>query len=142
MALVYLTRRETFSACHRLHNPTLSDDENRDIFGKCNHVHGHGHNYVLEVTICGPADPSTGMVMNLVDLKRLIHEAVMVPMDHKNLDVDVEEFRDEGRVSTTENLSIVIWERIQRLLVPLSSSAGLHEVKIWETGKNIVVYRG
>ncbi|TRY72184.1 hypothetical protein TCAL_00233 [Tigriopus californicus] len=144
MAMVYLTRRETFCASHRLHNPELSDEENRDIFGKCNHIHGHGHNYVVEVTVSGSIDPRTGMVMNLVDLKHLIHESIMAPMDHKNLDLDVEEFRDEGRISTTENLSIVIWERIQRLMgsVLSSSSVRLFEVKIWETEKNIVVYRG
>eukprot|EP00741_Cyanophora_paradoxa_P001246 tig00000473_g1203.t1 len=136
--IVEIVRREQFSACHRLHNPKLSDEENREIYGKCNNPNGHGHNYVMEVTLRGPVDPVTGMVMNLVDVKRAIHKAVFEQMDHKNLDKDVPAFRDTGLVSTTENLAVVVFNQLRDLL-----PAGiLHQVKIWETENNIAIYRG
>ncbi|XP_023693003.1 6-pyruvoyl tetrahydrobiopterin synthase [Paramormyrops kingsleyae] len=132
----YITRVESFSACHRLHNKSLSDEENKKIFGKCNNPHGHGHNYKVEVTVRGKIDHVTGMVMNLTDLKRYIEEAVMIPLDHKNLDKEVPYF--ENVVSTTENLAVYIWDRLLKLLPP----GLLYEIKIHETDKNIVVYRG
>ena len=87
--LVYLTRREIFSACHRLHSTKLSDEENLEIFSKCNNLNGHGHNYVVEVTVKGYLDDATGMVMNITDLKKIIDISVMKPLDHKHLDKDV-----------------------------------------------------
>ncbi|XP_016403093.1 6-pyruvoyl tetrahydrobiopterin synthase, partial [Sinocyclocheilus rhinocerous] len=115
---------------------SLSDEENKRIFGKCNNPNGHGHNYTVEVTVRGKIDRSTGMVMNLTDLKEYIEEAIMKPLDHKNLDLDVPYFADV--VSTTENLSVFIWDSMVKLLPPDS----LYEIKIYETDKNIVVYRG
>ena len=97
MALVRISRVETFCAAHRLHNPSLTDEENRAIFGKCNWPNGHGHNYRLEVTLRGPVDPRTGMVMNLVDLKAAIQDAVLSKVDHRNLDKDVPFFRGPPR---------------------------------------------
>ncbi|XP_048871449.1 6-pyruvoyl tetrahydrobiopterin synthase [Brienomyrus brachyistius] len=132
----YLTRVESFSACHRLHNKSLSDEENKKIFGKCSNPHGHGHNYKVEVTVRGKIDHVTGMVMNLTDLKHYIEEAVMIPLDHKNLDKDVPYF--ENVVSTSENLAVYIWDRLLELLPP----GLLYEIKIHETDKNIVIYRG
>jgi len=150
--VVRLSRRETFSACHRLHNPNLSDEQNREIFGKCNNPNGHGHNYVLEVTVKGKVDDDTGMVINISDLKGIIEEAVMKPLDHKNIDKDVawfagggggssadEQDRPHHRVSTTENLAVFIWHNVHCLL-PQDTS--LHKVKLWETEKNCVVYKG
>ncbi|XP_016095064.1 6-pyruvoyl tetrahydrobiopterin synthase [Sinocyclocheilus grahami] len=132
----FITRVQSFSACHRLHSKSLSDEENKRIFGKCNNPNGHGHNYTVEVTVRGKIDRNTGMVMNLTDLKEYIEEAIMKPLDHKNLDLDVPYFADV--VSTTENLSVFIWDSMVKLLPPGS----LYEIKIYETDKNIVVYRG
>ncbi|KAI1896612.1 hypothetical protein AGOR_G00096560 [Albula goreensis] len=134
--LGFITRVQSFSACHRLHSKSLSDEENRKIFGKCNNPNGHGHNYKVEVTVRGKIDRVTGMVMNLTDLKKHIEEAIMIPLDHKNLDEDVPYFADV--VSTTENLAVYIWDSLVKLLPP----GLLYEIKIYETEKNIVVYRG
>jgi len=137
MALVYLTRRETLSACHRLHSNQLSDEENRKIFDKCNNPNGHGHNYVIEVTVKGRVDEKTGMVMNITDLKKAMNIAIMDTLDHKHIDLDVEYFKNV--VSTTENVAIYVWKQILPLL---PGHVTLDQVKIWETEKNIVVYRG
>ena len=135
--MCYLTRVEWFSASHRLNSTQLSDQENRIVFGKCNGLNGHGHNYKLEVTVFGPVNSQTGMVMNMSDLKSNI-QSVLDLVDHKNLDLDVDFFRTRGIVSTTENLSIFIWHELsQRIPHNL-----LHEIKLWETEKNVVVYRG
>ncbi|KAL7857076.1 hypothetical protein SRHO_G00159750 [Serrasalmus rhombeus] len=132
----YITRVESFSACHRLHSKSLSDEENKRIFGKCNNPNGHGHNYKVEVTVRGKIDQDTGMVMNLTDLKQYIEEAIMKPLDHKNLDLDVPYFANV--VSTTENLAVYIWDSMVKLLPPNM----LYEIKVHETDKNIVIYRG
>lgn len=114
LPIVYFTREQSFSASHRLHrlvgncdhnrfdqyafdaphphSTLLSDDANRQVYGKCNNANGHGHNYKLLVTVRGPCDPITGMVLNLTDLKQFIETAVMEPLDHKNLDRDVRYF--------------------------------------------------
>nr|CAG4649809.1 EOG090X0HIM [Scapholeberis mucronata] len=135
--IAYLTRRETFSACHRLHSHLLTDEENRNIFSKCNNPNGHGHNYTVEVTVKGPIDEKTGMVMNLADLKEAMEQCIMKVMDHKNLDKDVPHFANV--VSTTENVAVFIWDSLS---VQLSNPNLLHEVKVFETEKNIMVYRG
>ncbi|EFX89785.1 hypothetical protein DAPPUDRAFT_230142 [Daphnia pulex] len=135
--IAYLTRRETFSASHRLHSPLLTDEENRKIFSKCNNPNGHGHNYTVEVTIRGPIDQKTGMVMNLSDLKIYMEESIMKVMDHKNLDKDVPHFHN--LVSTTENVAVFIWNSLS---AQLPNSSLLYEVKVFETDKNIMVYRG
>ncbi|XP_037789090.1 6-pyruvoyl tetrahydrobiopterin synthase-like [Penaeus monodon] len=137
--VAYVTRVECFSACHRLHSKQLNDEDNHEIFGKCNNPNGHGHNYKLEVTVRGPVDAVTGMVMNVTDLKRIINSVVMDVMDHKHLDLDVPVFRDSNLVSTTENVAVVIFEAIQG---QLPSQVALYEIKVHETDKNIVVYRG
>ncbi|XP_027886013.1 6-pyruvoyl tetrahydrobiopterin synthase [Xiphophorus couchianus] len=132
----YITRVQSFSACHRLHSLHLSDEENKEVYGKCNNPYGHGHNYKVEVTVRGKIDPVTGMVMNLTDLKRCIEEVIMIPLDHKNLDKDVPYFANV--VSTTENLAVYIWDNMAKAL-PASL---LYEIRVHETDKNIVVYRG
>ncbi|CAK1540196.1 unnamed protein product [Leptosia nina] len=137
LPIVSITRRETFSSCHRLHSPFLGDEENKKLYGKCNNPNGHGHNYVVLVTVKGPVDPQTGMVMNVHDLKQYMKEGIMDPLDHKNLDQDVPYFK--AVVSTTENLAIFIWDQLQKLM---PRPQLLHEVKILETEKNHVVYRG
>ncbi|XP_020797679.1 6-pyruvoyl tetrahydrobiopterin synthase [Boleophthalmus pectinirostris] len=132
----YISRVQSFSACHRLHSPALSDEENKKVYGKCNNPNGHGHNYKVEVTVRGKIDAKTGMVMNLTDLKRCIEDVIMTPLDHKNLDKDVPYFATV--VSTTENLAVYIWDHMVKEL----PEGLLYEVKIHETDKNIVVYRG
>ena len=135
LPLAYITRKESFCASHRLHNPKLSDEENRSIFGKCNNENGHGHNYTIKITVCGTVDPNTGMVMNLTDLNKHMH-SVLDPLDHKNLDVDIPYFVDV--CSTAENISVYIWNRLSKLL----PEGSLFEVKVKETGKNSAYYRG
>jgi len=135
---VFVTRRETFSAAHRLHCPSLSDDDNKELFGPCNNEHGHGHNYVIEVTVVGEPDKQTGMVMNISDLKKIIKTRIMDVLDHKNIDKQVEYFMS-GVVSTTENVAIFCWDSI---VESIPSPARLYSVKIWETEKNIVTYYG
>nr|CAG4642166.1 EOG090X0HIM [Eurycercus lamellatus] len=135
--IAYLTRRETFSACHRLHSPHLTEQENQETFSKCNNPNGHGHNYTVEVTVKGPIDDKTGMVMNLSDLKYFMEESIMKVMDHKNLDKDVDHFKTI--VSTTENVAVFIWDS---LVAQLPNPSLLHQVKIYETDKNIMIYKG
>lgn len=136
MPVVYLTRRATFSAAHRLHSPELSEEENREIFDKCNNPHGHGHNYVLEVTIRGEIEPRTGMVINLTDLKRAMEEAIIKPIDHKHLNYDVPIFREIN--PTAENMAVIFWKLLEQKL----PKGLLYEVKLHETENNIAVYRG
>jgi len=133
--MVYITRKESFCASHRLHSAKLSDEENRSIFGKCNNKNGHGHNYTVKVTIRGPVDPITGMVMNLTDLKKRM-ESVLQTLDHKNLDMDVPFFADT--CSTAENVAVYIWNNLTKFLPEVL----LYEVKVNETGKNSARYRG
>ncbi|KAI7827841.1 6-pyruvoyl tetrahydrobiopterin synthase-like protein [Kickxella alabastrina] len=131
-----ISRTEHFSAAHRLHSPHLSDEENRRVFGKCNHASGHGHNYVLETIVRGPIDAKTGMVVNIEHLKRWIKAAVLDVADHRNLDADIAFFKT--RPSTTENLAVFIWIRLTQLM-----PAGLlHKIVVSETPKNKVVFTG
>ncbi|XP_058059893.1 6-pyruvoyl tetrahydrobiopterin synthase [Anopheles bellator] len=134
---IYLTRKECFSASHRLHSPFLSDEANREVYGKCNNPNGHGHNYTVEVSVYGPVDSKTGMVMNITDLKKAMEQAIMKKLDHRNLDKDVAYFKNLP--STTENVAIFIWDSLKLLM---AKPELLYEVKIYETDKNSVVYRG
>ncbi|NWW12776.1 PTPS synthase, partial [Oreocharis arfaki] len=137
--LARLSRSVTFSACHRLHSKSLSDEENLKLFGKCNNPNGHGHNYkgrkVTPILAHG-IDPVSGMVMNLTDLKEYMQEAIMEPLDHKNLDKDVPYFSEV--VSTTENVAVFIWDSLQKLL----PQGILYKVEVHETEQNVVVYKG
>ena len=135
--IAYLTRKEAISSCHRLHSNDLTDEENKNTYGKCNNYWGHGHNYTVEVTVRGPVDRVTGMVMNLSDLKVYMKRVLMNQLDHKNLDKDVPYF--ENVVSTTENVAVYIFDELQKLL---PNPSLLYEVKIHETDRNIVIYRG
>lgn len=134
--MIYLTRRAEFSASHYYHNPEMSAEENRRIFGKCNNPHGHGHNYTLEVTVAGEVDPATGMVLNIRDLKKLLEGEVLEAMDHKLLNAEVPAFA--VRIPTTENMAIEIWSR----LAPKLSFGKLHRVRLYETPDLYVDYYG
>ena len=131
----HLTRRYMISASHRLHSPQLSDDENRATYGKCNNPHGHGHNYMLEVTVSGAVDQATGMVCNLVDLDGFVEKEILDRFDLQNLNT-LPEFKD--LVPTTESLSIVIYEIMQRSF----RFAHLERVRIEETMMNSFEYAG
>src|SRR5579859_7047023 len=109
--MVLLTRKIEFSASHLYHNPNLSAEENRRIFGKCNNPHGHGHNYTLEVTVAGEPDPVTGMVLDLKELKEILEREVMQRMDHRHLNYEVPELA--GQIPTCENIAQVIWELLE-----------------------------
>ena len=136
--IIQVTRRNTFSACHRLHSPHLSIEENKLIYGKCNHENGHGHNYVVRVTLKGHVDPRTGMVINLVDLKKAMDKAIMEPLDHKNVDKDVPFFASNP--STVENIAIFIWNQLKSELDEFAPL--LFEVKVDETENNRAIYHG
>jgi 6-pyruvoyltetrahydropterin/6-carboxytetrahydropterin synthase len=136
--MIYLTRREQFNAAHRLFKPEYSDAKNLEIFGKCSNPHWHGHNYILYVTVAGEVDPDTGMVMDLKNLSRIIHEYVISKIDHKNINVEVDFMK--GKMASTENLAIGIWEQLEGPVGKLH--AKLHRVKLYETENNFVEYRG
>jgi 6-pyruvoyltetrahydropterin/6-carboxytetrahydropterin synthase len=125
--MIYLTRKCEFSASHYYHNPALSADENRRLFGKCNNPNGHGHNYTLEVTVKGELDPRTGFVMDLKDLKELLTREVLDTFDHRFLNKEVLEFAEQ--MPTTENIAIAVWKRLESKL----SGAQLHRVRVYET---------
>src|ERR1700692_3098384 len=107
----HLTRRYMFSASHRLHSDEMSEQENRDVYGKCNNPYGHGHNYMIEVTVSGPVDPETGMVCNLVDLDGFVSAEIVDRFDHQNLNL-LPEFAQV--VPTTEKLCMAIYEIVNR----------------------------
>ena len=134
--MIYVTRRVDFCASHRLFNPNYSDEQNKATYGNCSNLNGHGHNYVLDVTIKGPIDPETGMVIELNSLKMLIKSEVADHMDHKNLNVDVDFLKDVN--PTVENLAVIIWERLESKI----PNGTLHEIKLFETERNFAVFRG
>jgi 6-pyruvoyltetrahydropterin/6-carboxytetrahydropterin synthase len=131
----HLSRRYLFSASHRLHSDAMSAEENRSTYGKCNNPFGHGHNYVVQVTVSGQVDPKTGMVCNLTDLDGFMEREVLARYDHQNLNV-MQEFTKE--VPTTENLCIQIYEILHRGF----THAHLERVKLEETMMNSFEYQG
>jgi 6-pyruvoyltetrahydropterin/6-carboxytetrahydropterin synthase len=133
--MVYITRKEHFSASHILNNPGCSSEENKEIFGKCNEL--HGHNYYLEITIKGVPEEKTGYVMDLKKLKAVVHEEILSKVDHKNLN-DIIVFKNI--IPTTENIAVVFWEILSPLLK--GDNYSLYSVKISETEKNSVIYKG
>ncbi|HEY7280596.1 MAG TPA: 6-carboxytetrahydropterin synthase [Actinomycetota bacterium] len=127
---VVVTRRETFTAGHRLFRPEWSDERNLEVFGRCSNPSGHGHNYVLEVGVRGEVDPETGYVIDLGELSRILHEAVLDDIDHRNLNTDVHWLA--GRIPTTETLVDAIWERLDERI----PGGRLCRVAVRETEKN------
>jgi len=138
--MVCLTRRYRFSAGHRLHNDALSAEENRRVYGKCNNPNGHGHNYLLEVTVAGAIDPATGMVFDLAALDGIVAERVLDKLDHKNLNLDMENFRTQ--VPTTENLCLEIYKLLRNPLEEAGAERGLQldRVRLEETSLNSFEY--
>lgn len=135
-SLVTVTRRAHFNAAHRLHNPALSDEENARLFGPCANPNFHGHNYNLDVSVTGEIDPATGYTIDIRTLKELIETHVLSKFDHKNLNLDVPEFRDT--IPTAENIVLLCW----RLLAPVIPRGRLSRIVLWETERNLVEYTG
>lgn len=134
--MLYVSRREVFSASHRLFDANLSDEENEKIFGKCSNPNGHGHNYTLEVTVCGEVNPSTGYLIDLKLLKEIIKKNIIQKVDHKNLNLDVDFLT--GKIPTVENIAIAIWDQLENKI----PSGKLYSIKIRETENNYVEYKG
>lgn len=132
--MLYITRKEHFSASHKLQNPKISKKKNEEIFGKCNEF--HGHNYYLEVTLCGEPDIDSGYVFDLKKLSRIISKEILLKVDHKFLN-EVDMFK--GINPTTENMAKIFWKILKPKLN--SENAGLYSVKIYETEKNFIEYR-
>lgn len=129
-----LIRVEHFNAAHRLENPNWDDQRNKDVFGKCNNPNFHGHNYVVEVKVTGFIDPQTGFVMDIKYLSDLINEEIIERFDHKNLNLDVEEFQKLN--PTAENIAYVIYSHLR---ASIDTSLDL-KIKLYETPRNIVEY--
>ncbi|XP_072030642.1 6-pyruvoyl tetrahydrobiopterin synthase-like [Amphiura filiformis] len=135
--VVYMSRKEKFSAGHRLCSKHLTEEENLKWFGKCYNPNGHGHNYTVVVTLKGKLDPVTGMIINFNELSACMKKAIVEPLDHKNLNVEVEFFKD--RTTTTENVAVYVWQEMKKVMTDPSM---LHEVRVKSTDKNTAIYRG
>ena len=137
--MIFVTRKAHFNAAHRLHNPNRSDEWNRDTFGKCNYPNWHGHNYVIEVTVAGGADPDTGFVIDLGKLKEIIRKKITEPCDHRNLNLDVPFM--EGVMPTTENLAKAFYGELKEEVEAIAYDGSvLYSVKVFETERNIAEY--
>lgn len=134
--LVSVFRKSHFNAAHRLHNPDLADETNRKVFGVCNNPNFHGHNYDLVVKVTGPIDPKTGYVMDMKILQDLIDEHIIARFDHKNLNLDTEEFRSLN--PTAENIAVVIWNVLRNYI----DADKTLSIILYETARNFVAYSG
>jgi 6-pyruvoyltetrahydropterin/6-carboxytetrahydropterin synthase len=136
--LIYITRRERFSAAHKLSRPEWSDERNEEVFGKCANVNWHGHNYDLYVTVKGEVNPETGFVIDLKLLSDMIKERVIQHVDHKNINLDTPFMK--GQMASTENICIAIWNELAEPIK--AEGAELHYIKLQETENNFVEYYG
>lgn len=134
--MTYLTRKEHFSASHRLYNPDWSDEKNLEVYGKCNNPNGHGHNYEIEVTVAGNPQRETGMVMDLKKLSAVINQCLIEKVDHKHMNFDVDFLR--GIIPTAENMARVFWQ----ILTNNIHDGRLYAIKLYESDNNFVEYRG
>lgn len=137
--MVFVTRKAHFNAAHRLHNPDMSDEWNKQMYGKCNHENWHGHNYVIKVTVAGNPDPETGYVIDLSTLKSIIETKIVDECDHRNLNLDVE-FLDDI-LPSTENLVEAFYHELEEPIREASDGNGfLYEVELQETERNSAKY--
>ena len=134
--MIYITRRERFSAAHRVFKPELSDEENFRLYGQCSNPNWHGHNYILEVIVAGEVDPETGYLLDLKLLKEIVHKNVIDKMDHKNLNLETDFLK--GIIPSAENLTIAIWNQ----LVNKVPKGKLYSIKLYETENNYFEYKG
>jgi 6-pyruvoyltetrahydropterin/6-carboxytetrahydropterin synthase len=137
--IVEITHVAEFSASHRLHNPALSAAENRELYGICNNENGHGHNYVVEVSVRGPVGDGTGMVMDLNRLSRLIDQHLIQPVEHRHLNFDVAFLA--GVIPTAENVAVAFWREFEPALAPFPG-ARLTRIRVSESRRNHVDYHG
>ena len=135
MEKAFFGRRYTLSASHRLHSAALTDQENREVYGKCNNPHGHGHNYVIEVLVGGPVDAETGMVINMATLDEVVQTLILERFDHTNLNFDP---LFANHVPTTENLTKAVFGVLENAL----PTGKLEYVRVEETENNYFEYRG
>jgi 6-pyruvoyltetrahydropterin/6-carboxytetrahydropterin synthase len=133
--MLYITRKEHFSSSHKLENPEISKERNEEIFGKCYNL--HGHNYYIEVTLCGTIEKESNYVMDLKILKKIIQEEILAKVDHKYLN-DTELFKDV--IPTTENMAVKFWEILDPKVK--RDNVRLYSIRLYETEKNYVEYRG
>jgi 6-pyruvoyltetrahydropterin/6-carboxytetrahydropterin synthase len=136
--MVFITRREQFSAAHKLSRQEWSTEKNNEVFGKCSNPNWHGHNYQLWVTVKGEQNPDTGFVVNLTEVSKILREKVISKLDHKNINLDVDFMK--GKLGSTETLAVEIWKQIETPINQLGCT--LHSVKIQETENNFVEYFG
>ncbi|MBE9600513.1 6-carboxytetrahydropterin synthase [Pedobacter sp. MC2016-24] len=136
--MIYITRKASFNAAHKLSRPDWSDDHNEEVFGKCANPNWHGHNYQLYVTVKGEINPETGFLVDLKWLKDITNVHVVDKLDHKNLNLDVDFMK--GKLASTENLAIAVWDQLVEVIA--ESGAILHSIKIYETENNFVEYFG
>ena len=136
--MVYITRRERFTAAHMLWNNNWNEQKNIEVFGKCANKNWHGHNFELFVTVKGEVNTKTGFVVNLKDLAKIIQEKVIDKLDHKNLNLDVDFMKD--KMASTEVLAIAIWQELEANIMQLGAT--LHCIKVQETENNFVEYFG
>ena len=138
MKTIYITRRETFNAAHKLYQPNWTEEENNLVFGKCANKNWHGHNFTLFVTVKGVPNKETGFVMNLKTLSEIINTHVIESLDHKNLNLDVSYLT--GIMASTENLAIAIWDQLANEIE--KNGGELAKIKLIETENNFVEYFG
>lgn len=136
--MIYLTRRERFSAAHRMFRQDWSDERNLEVFGKCSNPNWHGHNYIMWVTVKGEPDADHGFVLNANTLKEIILRKVVNKLDHKNINTEVDFMK--GRIATTENLAVAVWNELKPDIE--KQGAFLHCVKIEETENNYIEFYG
>lgn len=136
--MVYITRRERFNAAHKLWNDQWDEEKNAATFGKCSNPNWHGHNYQLWVTVKGTPDETTGYVVDLKDLSKILSELVIEKLDHKNINLDVDFMR--GKLASTENILTAIWDEVVEPINKLGCT--LHCIKLSETENNSAEYYG
>jgi len=136
--MITITRREHFSAAHRLFLPHYSEEENQNVFGKCSNPNWHGHNYVLFVTVKGTPDPETGLIIHLRHISQLIEDKILKKVDHKNLNLEVDFLK--GKVPTSENVAIGFWNELEEDIRKLGAT--LHCIRLEQSENNIIEYFG
>jgi len=134
--MIYVTRREVFSASHRLYNDALTAQENISLYDKCANPYGHGHNFILETVVCGEVDKKSGYVIDLKILKKIINDSIIKKVDHHHLNHEVDFL--QGIIPTAENICIAIWNELQNKI----PTGKLFSVKLYETENNYVEYKG
>lgn len=136
--MIYITRKASFNAAHKLSRTDWTEEHNLEVYGKCANPNWHGHNYQLYVTVKGEVNPETGFLIDLKWLKEVINTSVVDKIDHRNLNLDVDFMK--GQLASTENLAIAIWKELEHLIN--EGGAQLHSIKIYETENNFVEYFG